>query len=194
MFTSSVCISQLFADHSSISTAPAVITHCPPLVIDAHLYSALILIGASHQTNITIGTRATSANHCKEMSHLAWVCANFQHNYLTLASHSSILWVTMETADRWTTGAVSKVGLTASAANFIKVDCPSARTKMSTTKSHRICWNESYRWFCLDPSLVTYAKVQRTAKNVEDNGLAVNYGCISLTVCSPAAAHYSKLH
>ena len=51
---SSIGIFQLFADHSSISAVPVVITHCPPLVIDAHLHSTLILIGASHQTNITI--------------------------------------------------------------------------------------------------------------------------------------------
>ena len=60
--TSSVCISQLPADHSSISVVPGVITHCPPLVIDAHLHSTLILIGASYQTNITIGAVATGMN------------------------------------------------------------------------------------------------------------------------------------
>ena len=59
MLTSSVCISQLSADNSSISAVPAVITHCPPLVIDAHLHSTLILIGASHQTNITISAIAS---------------------------------------------------------------------------------------------------------------------------------------
>ena len=52
-------ISQLLADHCSISVAPQVITHCPPLVIDAHLHSTLILIGPSHQTNISISTVAT---------------------------------------------------------------------------------------------------------------------------------------
>jgi len=57
--TSSGCISQLLADHCSINTAPAIITHCPPLVIDAHLHSALIWVGASHQTNITISAVAT---------------------------------------------------------------------------------------------------------------------------------------
>ena len=62
MLTSSVCISQLFADHSSISAVPVVITHCPPLVIDAHLHSTLILIGASHQTNITICTDTTGSD------------------------------------------------------------------------------------------------------------------------------------
>ena len=56
VLTSSVCISKLLADHSSISTVPEVITHCPPLAIDAHLHSTLILIGASHQTNVTICT------------------------------------------------------------------------------------------------------------------------------------------
>ena len=61
--TSSVCISQLLADHSSISVVPQVITHCPPLVIDAHLHSTLILIGASHQTNITIST-VTAGYYC----------------------------------------------------------------------------------------------------------------------------------
>ena len=60
--TTSECISQLSADHSSISAAPAVITHCPPLVIDAHLHSALILIGASHQTNSAIGADTSGGN------------------------------------------------------------------------------------------------------------------------------------
>ena len=87
MFTSSVCISQLFADHSSISTAPAVITHCPPLVIDAHLHSALILIGASHQTNISIGTCAASGDHCKEnVTFSMGVC-----QFLTQLSYLGIL-------------------------------------------------------------------------------------------------------
>ena len=62
--TSSVCISQLLADHCSINTAPAVITHCPPLVIDTHLHSTLILIGASHQTNSSIITVSTR-NYCR---------------------------------------------------------------------------------------------------------------------------------
>ena len=66
MLTSGVCISQLPADHSSISAVPEVITYCPPLVIDAHLHSTLILIGASHQTNITIGTVATGSD-CREL-------------------------------------------------------------------------------------------------------------------------------
>ena len=57
-------MSQLLADHSSISAVPVVMTHCPPPVIDAHLHSTLILIGASHQTNVTIGTVATGID-CK---------------------------------------------------------------------------------------------------------------------------------
>jgi len=64
ILTSSVCISQLLANHSCIGGVPEVITHRPPLVIDAHLHSTLILIGASHQTNITIGTDATGID-CK---------------------------------------------------------------------------------------------------------------------------------
>ena len=64
--TSSICISQLLADHSSISVVPGVITHCSPLVIDAHLHSAFILIGASHQTNISISTVTTGVVCNKE--------------------------------------------------------------------------------------------------------------------------------
>ena len=68
--TSSVRISQLFTNNRSIRTTPVVITHCPPLIIDAHLHSTLILIGASHQTNISIGTVATGIDftgvHCNE--------------------------------------------------------------------------------------------------------------------------------
>ena len=57
--TSSVSITQLPADHSSITAVPEVITHCPPLIIDAHLHSTLVLTGASHQMNISISTVAT---------------------------------------------------------------------------------------------------------------------------------------
>ena len=66
ILTSSVCISQLLADHSSISVVPGVIAHCPPLVIDAHLHSTLILIGASHQTNISVSTVATRIDCSKQ--------------------------------------------------------------------------------------------------------------------------------
>ena len=57
--TSSGCITQLLADHTGINTAPVIMTHCPPLVIDAHLHSTFILTGASHQTNISISTDST---------------------------------------------------------------------------------------------------------------------------------------
>ena len=60
--TSCVCIAQLPAHYSSIKTIPEVITHCPPLVIDAHLHSTLILIGVSHQTNISMCTVATGVD------------------------------------------------------------------------------------------------------------------------------------
>ena len=65
--TFSICISQLLADYSGISGIPAVITHCPPLVIDAHLHSTLILVGASHQTNITIGTDTSGIDYRKKL-------------------------------------------------------------------------------------------------------------------------------
>ena len=63
VLTSIFIVSQLLADHISISSIPVVITHSPPLVIDAHLHSTLKLIGASHQTNITIGTVATGVDY-----------------------------------------------------------------------------------------------------------------------------------
>ena len=65
ILTSSICISQLLAHHSSIGAVPVVMTHCPPLVIDAHLHSTLILIGASHQTNISISAD-TSRIDCND--------------------------------------------------------------------------------------------------------------------------------
>ena len=64
--TSKCCISQLLADHTGINTAPTIVTHCPPLVVDAHLHSAFILIGASHKTNITISTVTTSIYYRNE--------------------------------------------------------------------------------------------------------------------------------
>ena len=68
VLTSSVRISQLPADYSGISGVPGVITHCPPLVIDAHLHSTFILIGASHQTNISISTVSTGI-YCRKVLH-----------------------------------------------------------------------------------------------------------------------------
>ena len=64
--TSSVCISKLSADNSCIITIPGVITHCSPLIIDAHLHSTLILIGSFHQTNISIST-ITTGNYYKDI-------------------------------------------------------------------------------------------------------------------------------
>ena len=79
VLTSRICISQLLADHSSISAVPVVITHCPPLVIDAHLHSTLILIGASHQTNISICTVATGID-----------CNNKQVGTMTVSSSQAL--------------------------------------------------------------------------------------------------------
>ena len=75
LLTSSVCISHLPADHSSISAVPEMVTNCPPLVVDAHLHSTLIRIGASHQTNITISTVATGSN-CREVLNIWELHAN----------------------------------------------------------------------------------------------------------------------
>ena len=71
MLTSCVCISQLLANNSSISDVPQVMTHCPPLVIDAHLHSTFILTGASHQTNISVSTVATG-NYCSGRNCAVW--------------------------------------------------------------------------------------------------------------------------
>ena len=87
ILTFCICISQLLADHSSISVVPGVVTHCPPLVIDAHLHSTLILIGASHQTNISIGADATDID-CNIETQIKSGSSNNNHVH-TLASHSS---------------------------------------------------------------------------------------------------------
>ena len=76
--TSSVRVTQLLADHSSIIAVPRVITHCPPLIIDAHFHSTLILIGASHQTNISIGTVVSLIYYSSW--HLVWFHATSQRN------------------------------------------------------------------------------------------------------------------
>ena len=62
MLTFIFIVSQLLADYISISSIPEVITNCPPLVMDAHLYSTLKLIGASNQTYITICTVASGVD------------------------------------------------------------------------------------------------------------------------------------
>ena len=157
--TSSVCISQLHTNHSCINTAPAVIAHCTPLVIDAHLHSTLILIWTSHQTNSTIGTVATG-NHCWEIILALYkifcpercFCSLIkkapqnatpvQTVLQTLTSYSCILWVTTWTADSSASRAINQVVLTTSAANIVQVDCASTSTKMGSTESHCICKNK----------------------------------------------------
>ena len=101
MLTCSISISQLFADHSSIIAVPVVITHCSPLVIDAHLHSTLILIGASNQTNISISTDATNVDYVignKQLCHSTeenssnmTALTTVARYKSTLTSHSSIL-------------------------------------------------------------------------------------------------------
>ena len=126
--TSSGCITQLLADHTGINTVPAIMTHCPPLVIDAHLHSTLILIGTSNQTNITISTDSTGIYCSKSVT---W-CSAQKNSYTflkelrnvilwflqTLTSYSCI-WVDRRTADGRASETVSEVSFTASALNFI---------------------------------------------------------------------------
>ena len=147
--TSAISISQLLADHSSISVVPGVITHCPPLVIDAHLHSTLILTGASHQTNISIGTVANGIDYIFIMNTYVKVIAAYNrltHLILTLASHScTYIWIPIPprpaiTADKGTPWAVSKFTFTATASYFIQVNCSSTSTKASIGEGHCICW------------------------------------------------------
>ena len=64
--TSSICISQLPADHSSIRTTPKIITHCSPGIVNAHLHPPLILGSISYQLKITICAVATW-NYCRKI-------------------------------------------------------------------------------------------------------------------------------
>jgi len=143
---SSVCIFQLLADHSRISAVPEVITHCPPLVIDAYLHSTLILIGASHQTNITVSTVATCIN-CK------WSILSTQPDQKngthsiqtihTLTSHSSIFTMAIAvTADKRTPWTINEVPFTAITANALQVDRTSTSTEVSIAKGHCICLHQ----------------------------------------------------
>ena len=73
------------------------------------------------------------------------IVQKYNHNYnvpflQTLTSHSSILRVALQTVH---TGAnfraVSKVSLSASAANNVQVNCTTTSTKMGITKGNCIC-------------------------------------------------------
>ena len=78
-------ISQLLADHISISSIPKVITHCPPLVIDTHLHSTLILIGASYQTNISICTVASGVDYVIGNK---WLCHTTESSWIHNLSYN----------------------------------------------------------------------------------------------------------
>ena len=47
---------QLIADNTSIFTAPVVVTHCAPVAMETHLYSALVLVLSTNQTNVSACT------------------------------------------------------------------------------------------------------------------------------------------
>ena len=101
--TSSGCITQLPANYSGINTAPTIMTNSSPLIIDAHLHSTLILIGASHQTNIAISTESTAIHYRVEHIYSQNVL------YLELAWPSSQIWYSCKPWHRtpayeWTEG------------------------------------------------------------------------------------------
>ena len=63
--------------------------------------------------------------------------------FQTLTSHSSIIWVASQTVDiRVSLRAVSKVSLSASAANNVKIYCANPSTKMGITEGNCICWQK----------------------------------------------------
>ena len=184
VLTSSSCITQLLTDHSGINSAPTIITHCPPLVVDAYFHSTFILIGASHQTNITISTVSTGI-YCKQW--LQFYCHQdliFGSNKLvkyttllqylvsfsqTLTSYSCI-WVDRRTADSRASRAVSEVSLSASALNFIEVHCASARAsaKVRIKEGYCICWRgKKFDWKAILPGVKPKWKLIKTTIAVE---------------------------
>ena len=140
-------ISQLFADHSSISVVPGVVTHCPPLVIDVQLHSTLILIRTSHQTNISIGIVATCINYMTiiKVTSKQWLKQNhFIITFTFCPSTSTCIpipqWRGVVTVDSRATWAVREVILTATTLYFIQINWTSTNTKASISKGHSICW------------------------------------------------------
>ena len=63
-----------------------------------------------------------------------------QHN-LTLASHSSILWVAISAGDSGAAWTVSESTLTTTASNTVQVDWTNTSTKMSTAEWNCTCWS-----------------------------------------------------
>jgi hypothetical protein len=47
---------QLIAHNTSIFTAPVVVTHCAPVAMETHLYSALVFVLSTNQTNVSACT------------------------------------------------------------------------------------------------------------------------------------------
>ena len=132
-------MSQLCTDYSSISVVPEVITHCPPLVIDAHLHSTLILIGASNQTNITICADATDID-CDIETQMKRGSSNDNHVH-TLTSHSSTP-TAGRTTDKEAMWTVNEATLTTTAVNLIQVGCTRASTK-NTAEENCTCQHKN---------------------------------------------------
>jgi len=63
--------------------------------------------------------------------------------------------VTIGTTDSGATGAVYEVGLAASTANIVQVDCTNALSEMGITKGYCICWKgyDSQESHTLEPKL-----------------------------------------
>ena len=55
----------LSARHESVSSRPAIISHCAPLVVDAHLYTTCPSIGSISQSDTTTNT-ITGIGSCGE--------------------------------------------------------------------------------------------------------------------------------
>ena len=93
----------------------------------------------------------------------------------TLTSYSRI-WVVRMTADSRASRTVSEVSFTASALNFIKVHCASARasTKKLARKSYCICWSKHlYSQLC--HKVLIRIGSQHKAEIGEDQGLGCKY-------------------
>ena len=69
--------SKLSADNYCISYIPGVITHCPPLSLQAHLHSTLKIGPSFYQSNVSVVTNFS----CRYTKHLEYFYK--VHNYVT---------------------------------------------------------------------------------------------------------------
>jgi len=109
---------------------------------------------------------------------------NYQAFVLTLASHSSILWVAISAGDSGAVCTVSEVALAATAGNIVQVDWASTSIKMRVTEGYCICWyklaqNTSFfRWFHY--ALTMALTLSREAQlSTHDSGISTSPGVIT---------------